>query len=1316
MSAPLSLGIDIGGTFTDLVIHDPRDGRAVIWKESTTPDDPARGALAGTRHVLAKAGVRPDQVGRVVHATTLFTNALIERKGARTGLLTTAGFADVLEIARERKYELYDLFIEMPRPLVARSWRREARERLAPDGTVEIALDVEAALAEVAGMVALGVESLAVCFLHSYANPVHERAIAAAVAERFPALSLSLSCDIAPEIREYQRASTTVANAYIRPLAEIYLERLEQALRDSGISGGVFLMLSNGGLTHVSEARRAPVQLMESGPAAGALAGAWFGRNAGLQRVLAFDMGGTTAKLALVDDGEPLVAWGFEAARARRFLRGSGLPMQITTVELIEIGAGGGSIARRSDLDTLNVGPDSSGAQPGPACYARGGSEATVTDADLALGYLNADFFLGGTMKIDRAAADAALDRLAVALAVEGSRAASGVHDVVNENMAGAARVAIAERGRIPTEYALLATGGAAPVHAWQVARKLGVKRVVCPPGAGAGSTIGMLMAPARVDRVASFNAPLAGADLAAAAAIFDGLEKDAIAVLRPTGADIEARSVRHLADMRYIGQGSEITVAMPWPLEAAGVQREFESAYRALFARTPPGAAIQFVALRVSVSAPMPGTGGRLELPRHPPGQALKGTRAVFFADVGKTLPTPVYDRYALAPGTRIAGPAVFEEDESTFIVGPDAEAHLLDDGSISAEVVHAVIPSETVIPSEARDLSARAHGAPPEKIPRFARDDSVGVRDDSVGAQDNSVVPRGGSTPTRTFDPIELELLWRRLISAVDEAAAAMVRTSFSTLVRESYDFSCVITDASGQSLVQASESIPSFIGTLPETVKHFLRFFPPETLAPGDVLITNDIWLGTGHLPDITVAKPIFRDGGLVAFSASTAHAPDIGGKIRSPEPREVFEEGLQIPPMKFMHRGKFDESLVTIIRKNVRTPDQTMGDLYAQVVALDLMEDRLRVLMEGYGLPDLTDLAREIQGRCETAMRAAITALPDGTYRSELQTDGLLEVPITIRMALTVKGDEIAIDFTGTDAQVDRAINCALCYTNAMSMYGVKVCTNPGLPNNEGAWRPIALHAPPGCIVNPQFPAPGGSRMLIGHYVPMLVFGCLGQVVPERVMAACGSPMWGMNQSGVRSGGRPYANMFFYNGGMGGNTRGDGVTCLSWPSNVSSTSIEISEHIAPLRFHHKRLRPDSGGPGKHRGGLGQELLIECRSDTPIAVSFLAERTIFPAFGIEGGLPGAPGELRINGTRTDPKKQYVLKAGDTVSLATPGGGGHGHPGERPAASLAADVAAGYVTDRTPYHGEGGAMRPRESLHGEHRRRRFASRRVEP
>jgi N-methylhydantoinase B len=462
----------------------------------------------------------------------------------------------------------------------------------------------------------------------------------------------------------------------------------------------------------------------------------------------------------------------------------------------------------------------------------------------------------------------------------------------------------------------------------------------------------------------------------------------------------------------------------------------------------------------------------------------------------------------------------------------------------------------------------------------------------------------------------------------------------------------------------------------------VKHFLRFFPSHQLQPGDVLITNDIWLGTGHLPDISVAKPIFRNGVLVAFSASTAHAPDIGGKIRSPEPREVFEEGFQIPPMKLLRAGQPDESLLQLLRKNVRTPEQTVGDLWAQVVALDLMEDRLLALMRQAELTDLDDLAEALQSRCETAMRGAIAELPDGTYRSELKTDGLLGKPITLKMALTVSGDSIAVDYAGTDDQVQRAINCAYCYTHAMTMYGIKICTTPSLPNNEGAWRPISVAAPDGCIVNPVFPAAGGSRMLIGHYIPVLVFQCLGQIVPEKVMAACGSPMWGMNQSGVRDNGKLYANMFFFNGGMGANFAGDGPSCLSWPSNVSSTSIELSEHIAPFRVHHKRLRPDSGGPGQHRGGLGQEVLLESLSDKPIAVSFLAERTVFPATGIHGGEAGAPGVLEINGQVSDTKSQYILNRGDTVLMATPGGGGYGDPAARRATAKAADAVAGYIT----------------------------------
>ena len=531
---------------------------------------------------------------------------------------------------------------------------------------------------------------------------------------------------------------------------------------------------------------------------------------------------------------------------------------------------------------------------------------------------------------------------------------------------------------------------------------------------------------------------------------------------------------------------------------------------------------------------------------------------------------------------------------------------------------------------------------------------------------------------TDTGKFDPITLEVLWTRLISTVDEAAAALVRTSFSTVVRESHDFSCVITDATGRSLVQATDSIPSFIGTLPRTIRHFLDEIPAEEMQPGDVIATNDIWQGTGHLPDISVGKPLFFEGKLVGFAGSTAHAPDIGGKIRSPEAREVFEEGFQIPIMKVIRGGEPDEVFFKLLRKNVRAPDEVVGDFWAQVTALELMEERVTALMRQYEIDTLADLAGEIQSRSERAMRAAIRDLPDGTYKSELKTDGL-GVPLQLKVALTIDGDEVSADFAGSSPQVDRAINCAYCYTYAMTAYAVKCAAAPNLPNNEGSVAPIKVTAPESSIINPKFPVSGGSRALTGHFVPTLIFGALAKVVPDRITAGTGSPLWSITQSGVRPDGRSFASLFFFNGGMGATVGKDGENCMSWPSNISSTPTEVIEQLAPLRIKYRRFRPNSGGPGRQRGGLGQDILLENLSATPTAVSFLAERTREAAPGIAGGEDGATGEVRINDERVDAKQQHIVKQGDTILLSTPGGGGYGPVAERDPEAVAADMRKG-------------------------------------
>jgi N-methylhydantoinase B len=534
-----------------------------------------------------------------------------------------------------------------------------------------------------------------------------------------------------------------------------------------------------------------------------------------------------------------------------------------------------------------------------------------------------------------------------------------------------------------------------------------------------------------------------------------------------------------------------------------------------------------------------------------------------------------------------------------------------------------------------------------------------------------------------TTRFDAVTLEVLWTRIISVVDEAAKAIVRTSFSTLSNEANDFACVLTDARGFALAQNTGSIPSFIGTLPATVRHFLRGLGPERMRPGDVLITNNPWMGTGHLSDVCLIKPVFHGGRLVAFSATTAHMPDIGGRIRAIEAREVFEEGLHIPLAKFLHEGRPDETLIQLLRANVRTPDQTVGDIWAQVSANNLMESRVRQLLDEYGLGDFTELGDELFGRCERAMREAIRAVPDGTYRYAMRTDGT-DTPLDFHVALTVAGDEIVADYAGTSPQLPRAINCVLAYTYAMTAYAVRCALVPTLPNNEGMYRPVTVRAPEGCILNPRFPAPVVSRSVTGHYVPILVFGALHQVIPERVMAGVGSPLWAVAQSGVRAGGKTYTNVFFFNGGMGATAAKDGEHVLSWPSNISSTPVEVAERNGPMFFHAKRMRPGSGGAGRFRGGLGQDIVMESESETPVLVSFMAERTRFPAPGFAGGADGGRGDVQINGRSIDHRRQHVLQKGDVVLVRTPGGAGYGPAAERDPALTRRDRALGYVAAR--------------------------------
>ncbi len=699
------LGVDIGGTFTDLVVIDDATGTARVGKVLTTAKDPAHGVEEGIHALLDEAGVRSDAVRAVVHGTTLATNALIERKGAKTALLTTEGFRDALEIRREGRYDMYDLFIDPPPPLVPRHLRREVPERLLADGSILKTLDEAAARRALAELARDGVEALAICLLHAYVNPAHERRLSEIAREVSPGLSVSCSSEVVPEIREYERASTTCANVYVAPLMARYLEDLERRLAALGIDGQLYIMQSSGGTALPPLARRLPVRLVESGPAAGALAAAQAARERHEPKLLSFDMGGTTAKACVIDDGAPLVGREFEVARADRFKKGSGLPIRVPVIELIEIGAGGGSIARVDRMGLLKVGPDSAGADPGPACYTLGGRHPTVTDADLLLGYLDAEFFLGGRMRLDREAAHRVVgEHVARRLGLDVTGAAWGIHRVVNENMAAAARIHGIERGRDLRQYPLFAFGGAGPVHCWQVAKILKVPRILIPFGAGAMSAYGLLAAPLAFDFVRTGRQRLDRADWPAINRLFAEMEEEGRALLARAGVAPADIHISRIAEMRHAGQGHEVECAMPLGALSTEslptITASFENAYRALYHRLPHGVPIEALNWRLTVSGPQPSTGLSR---RSEPGRALirppsvhasrtaptttgsaratKGARQAYFAEVGGFVETPVYDRYALHAGAEFAGPAIVEERESTAVVGPGARCRV-DDG----------------------------------------------------------------------------------------------------------------------------------------------------------------------------------------------------------------------------------------------------------------------------------------------------------------------------------------------------------------------------------------------------------------------------------------------------------------------------------------------------------------------------------------------------------------------------------------------------------------------------------------------------------
>ena len=1239
MTAPASkprLAVDIGGTFTDIAIEIGTEIKSA--KTLTSHDDPVQGVLRGIGYALEGLGVAPDEFGSIIHGTTLATNALIERRGAKVAVITTEGFRDILEIAEERRYDQYDINIAKPDYLVTRDMVFAVPERVGADGSVLVPLDVNAAEEAVKQAVAAGAESLAVCCLHSYKNNAHEQALREVIARVAPDMSVTLSCEVSPEIREFDRMCTAVCNAYIKPLMEGYLSSLEAALKAEGFDSALYIVTSGGGMTTLKTAMDFPIRLVESGPSGGAIMAARVAAERKLDNVVSFDMGGTTAKICLIEDQTPKSSRAFEIDRSERFLKGSGIPVRIPVIEMIEIGAGGGSIARVDELGRLRVGPKSASSDPGPACYGRGGTDPTVTDSDVTIGYIDPDGFAENRLNLQPELSHRAIDAaVGTPLGLTTIGAADGISQTVDEAMANAARMHAVEQGKDLAGSTMVAFGGNGPVHAARIAEKLGVQQIIIPANPSVGSAVGFLFAPVSYEIVRTFPAKASKFPFDAVNDLLADLSSTAFEIVE-AGAAREEISVRRSAFMRYDGQGQEIEIPLPQgdltTERLASMVATFEAEYERQYSRIVPGMQIEFINWSVNAS-------NRTAEPPQLPAVEKAGpataasTRKLNLGQDGTAIEARVYHRDSLAPGQEIAGPALIVEPQTTTYISAAFDAEIGTDQSIV--------------------MTRKAQAGGRSRTERSA---------------------------------IDMQVMWDRLLAVVEEQGQVLMRTAFSPIVRECGDISAGVFDVDGNMLAQAVTGTPGHINTMAETVKLMLPHLDVAAMKPGDVYCTNDPWIGAGHLNDIALVAPIFHDGQMIAYTACTSHVYDLGGLGMGPDGSDVYDEGLFIPVCKLVDQGEVNRLIIEFIKSNSRSPVSNEGDVYALIACCDVAALRVSEMLAEFGMEDLVELGTHILDASARATKAAIAELPNGTYHSELTIDGY-DFEIEMRAAMTITDDEIIIDLAGTSGPSAFGINCPINYTAAYGVFAIRCLVGPGVPNNAASLAPFVFKAPEECILNAESPAPVAMRHTTGQMVADLVLGALHNAVPGIAPAEGATCLWDLPIRSAAAASMPgskataFATEFTHNGGTGARPTQDGLSATAFPSGVYGTPTEIAETTAPVRYLRRELIRDSGGAGEFRGGLGQLIVMESSENADILLLTGVERTKYPAQGRAGGQNGHAGHIQLNsGAVLKCKGEQVIPAGDALYWYSPGGAGYGDPRARDREAVARDVRQGLVS----------------------------------
>ena len=1158
-------------------------------------------------------------------------------------LITTAGFADVLEIARQDRPSLYDLEQQRPAVLIPQERRLELAERLDHHGSVLLAPSTaafSALLEQISAVTATssGIpESIAISLLYSFRNPAHEQQLAALLKEHFPDTYLSLSSEILPQFREYERTSSVAVNAYVQPLMARYLHKLQTHL-----AAPLRIMQSSGGSISAATAAQQPVRTVLSGPAGGVIGAFHIASMAGYEQIMTLDMGGTSTDVALCPGSIPQTA---EAVVA-------GCPVGIPTVAIHTVGAGGGSVVRLDAGHALTVGPDSVGAQPGPACYGVG-SELAVTDANLVLGRIDPAYFLGGRFTLYPERARQRMAALAREMGVSVPEAALGVIRVVNASMERALRTVSLEQGYDPRLFALLPFGGAGPLHACELAEALSIPQVFIPCYPGVLSALGMILAPIVKDYVQTvmlnINTVTDGdsdtLSVTQLESIFAPLEERAVREMEHerqalSSATHAQQELQRLYDLRYPGQSYELTV--PAAADLAATVASFHALHLQRFGHSHPEQVVQLVAVRIKAIL-QPVQPELAQTPYHGTSAAhalLSETSMIFAAG---TYQAGIYQRALLQHGNSLSGPALLVQDDSTILLPPFWSGTVDAWGNIIAQ-----FSSPTSAATE-----ASAHTSMPNPI--------AAVTDDQEPV----------------FDAVSLEIFKHLFASVADEMGVTLGRTAYSPNIKERKDYSCACFDAQGRLLAQAAH-IPVHLGAMPASVQAVIEQFP--VLDPGDLIILNDPYLGGTHLPDITMVTPVFiaadpdgHAGDLFGFVASRAHHADIGGISPGSMPmsREIFQEGIIIPPLKLLKRGVLNEELLQLFYRNVRTPAERRGDMDAQMAAARVGERRLQAIIARYGSQSVQHHASALIDYSAHLTRLALAELPTNevSFTDYLDDDGWDSGPLPISVHMQVRESVLYVDFRGTAPQSQGCVNAVQAVTYSCVLYAVRCLVGEYVPVNQGCLLPVRISIPAGSLLQPQAPAAvAAGNVETSQRTVDVLFGALALLAPHRIPAASQGTMNNLTLGGYNpETERIFAYYETMGGGMGARPDSAGLSGVHvHMSNTRNTPIEVLETELPLRVQRYALRAGSGGAGRYRGGDGL-----CRALTflsPARVTLLTDRRQRAPYGLSGGLPGATGLniLERAGTRTvlPAKTTLDVQSGDTLTIYTPGGGGFFQP----------------------------------------------------